>query len=53
MLSQLSDKSEEAEARMLDAMDRAIAVLKQASGVDVSPSTTVVTSHGSCAVPGR
>lgn len=38
MLSQLSDKSEEAEARILDAMDRAIAVLKQASGVDVSRS---------------
>jgi hypothetical protein len=53
MLSQLSDKSEEAEARMLDAMDRVIAVLKQASGIDVSRSTTVVTSDGSCAVPGR
>lgn len=36
MLTQLNDKSDEAEQRMLDAMDRAIVVLQQPTGAEVS-----------------
>jgi hypothetical protein len=44
ILSQLNDKSQEAEQRTLDALERAIAILESPSGAEVSQTVLVCRS---------